>query len=675
MKKKLLLLMITFSTVTTIFFGTFVTRALTSNGIVTGNNVRLRDGAGTSYSIIIVLEKDSIVNLLGTTADATGDIWYNVSYSNDGETYIGYMHSDFISEINDELEEIDEEDVIIGPMATTFSTTTLAKTGTVSGNGVNVRSGPGTSHTRITSLNSGVIVDLLGTANDNSGVKWYNISFISGSTRYTGYMHSDFIQENIEYTFDTNFEDYLTAQGFPESYKVELRKLHALHPNWVFQAVHTGLDWQASVEAEYGYDVSLTQSTKEGDRSKSPWSYNPNTGNYLVFDGSNWYAASRDLVARNLNPVNFLNLNSIFMFEKLTYSSAHHTQDAVSKVLENSAFSMYAGDFVTVGASTNVNPIHLASRVIQEQGRGGSLTSNGSSFTYGNKTYSGYFNVFNIGATSGPDNWVKALIYAMDVDNLGTYGRPWNTLVKSIRGGSLFLSAAYISRGQDTIYFQRFNVAPYTQTTKYRHQYMTSIHAHVSEASNVYSAYNGMGLLNSSFVFSIPVYNNMPGDNESNNNNNNNNNGNNNVESIDFAAKIGWSKNGNYVSGFSVGQNISSVITSIKAIDNSANVNIVSSRGVTKSNSGAIATGDVITIVHNNTTIKYTVVLYGDVTGDGAITTSDLLSVRRQILGLNNLSGAFLQAANASRKTSSAITTSDLLAIRRHILGYSTIKQ
>ena len=47
-----------------------------------------------------------------------------------------------------------------------------------------------------------------------------------------------------------DFESYLNQQGFPESYKPFLRELHAMYPNWVFEAHHTGLDWNTVIAEE-----------------------------------------------------------------------------------------------------------------------------------------------------------------------------------------------------------------------------------------------------------------------------------------------------------------------------------------------------------------------------------------------------------------------------------------
>ena len=99
------------------------------------------------------------------------------------------------------------------------------------------------------------------------------------------------------------------------------------------------------------------------------------------------------------------------------------------------------------------------------------------------------------------------------LDGSGTsYGRPWNNPYKSIVGGAQFLSEGYISVGQDTLYFQKFDVS--TNNGHYNHQYMQNIGAPNSEASSTYNAYSQIaGLFEESLVFIIPVYDNMPSTN------------------------------------------------------------------------------------------------------------------------------------------------------------------
>ena len=57
-------------------------------------------------------------------------------------------------------------------------------------------------------------------------------------------------QSTVTSLTDAEFESYLTAQGFPESYKQPLRQLHTVHPEWTFKAVQTNLAWNDVVAAE-----------------------------------------------------------------------------------------------------------------------------------------------------------------------------------------------------------------------------------------------------------------------------------------------------------------------------------------------------------------------------------------------------------------------------------------
>ena len=72
------------------------------------------------------------------------------------------------------------------------------------------------------------------------------------------------------------------------------------------------------------------------------------------------------------------------------------------------------------------------------------------------------------------------------------------------------LYTSYISAGQQTSYFQRFNVNPAASSATYTHQYMTSIFGAAAEALSTYNGYNKIGLLSDERVLYIPVYDNMP---------------------------------------------------------------------------------------------------------------------------------------------------------------------
>jgi hypothetical protein len=81
----------------------------------------------------------------------------------------------------------------------------------------------------------------------------------------------------------------------------------------------------------------------------------------------------------------------------------------------------------------------------------------------------------------------------------------------------------------------------------------------------------------------------------------------------------------------------------------------------------------VIQVSNGVQTYTYTVIIYGDVSGDGAITALDLLKVQKHLIGSGSLSGVYLEAANVKR--SGSVSALDLLKIQKHIIGASSIQQ
>ena len=150
---------------------------------------------------------------------------------------------------------------------------------------------------------------------------------------------------------------------------------------------------------------------------------------------SGWYYATESAVVYHLNPTNFLTVDSIFMFEQLTFNSSYHTESAVQsflsgtfmsgKLADDSQGRTYAQAFYEIGKSRKLSPIHLASRVYQEQGQGKSALISG---TYSG--YEGYYNFFNVGVSgsSNAEKIQKGLSYAKS--------KGWNTRYKSLEGGS-----------------------------------------------------------------------------------------------------------------------------------------------------------------------------------------------------------------------------------------------
>lgn len=386
---------------------------------------------------------------------------------------------------------------------------------------VNVRQKPSTSSTVLTKVNGGQMLTVL----DTSVSGWYKVSLEKDGSTYTGYISSDYVRMDSGASSSTtdapntdeDFEKALTAQGFPESYKPYLRELHAIYPEWKFVAVNTGLDWNTVIDQEsnrQGQIKNLVQGISSAPHynwRETSVGYNWATDTWYPYDGTTWFAASKELVAYYMDPRIYLYETYVFAFEQLSYDKDIHTKAGVEAILNgtfmyksvpNGAKNSYSKMIMNAAASTDVSPYHLASRIKQEMGSTPGVNATGTS-----TLYPGIYNYYNIGAvdSAGGGAVNKGLAWAAAS---GSYGRPWTSVSKSITGGAEYIGSSYINRGQDTLYTQKFNV---TNTSNlYAHQYMSNVQAPATEAAAMYRAYKNNGLLSSALVFKIPVYQNMP---------------------------------------------------------------------------------------------------------------------------------------------------------------------
>ena len=380
--------------------------------------------------------------------------------------------------------------------------------------GLSVRSGPGTSYSRLGLIYDGTTVTIIGEKKASDGATWYAIDYNGG----TGYVISTYVRIISSGLDDKEFEAYLKEQGFPESYWDGLKMLHAMYPEWVFKADHTGFDWDYAVDQESVIGKSLVQSTSKSSwKSTDPKAYNWDTGVWTVYDSGGWVAASREIVAYYMDPRNFLSQNSIFQFLLQSYDGNVQNVAGVERLVDGTFLDATVTDtdgkkiyypqvIFDAGKKVGVNPYVLAAMIVQEQGvKGQSDSISGKA-----PGFEGYFNYYNIGAVAGGGNTAvkNGLIYAKggSSGNGTSYGRPWDSRVKAITGGAQFYANGYVTAGQNTLYLKRFNVQgdnPFT------HQYMTSVWGASSEGLSLAGGYSEE-LRQAPLVFSIPVYEDMP---------------------------------------------------------------------------------------------------------------------------------------------------------------------
>lgn len=303
-----------------------------------------------------------------------------------------------------------------------------------------------------------------------------------------------------------------TLSQFPKSYYSGLLLLHMQHPEYVFTPYNTGLDFNEVVSVE-----------DSGGRSLATNRYNPSfvKPDSKIYDAPDWMAVKTEVVSYFLDPRNFLTIERVFMFERQSFNETYHTREGIQAMLKGTFMDTEEYDYVnaiySAAQTSGVSPYLLASRILQEMGSNGA-----SNLAHGTvKGYEGYYNYYNIGAYATTDEGgpvVKGAQYAKwgrepekeeITEKEASYLLPWDSIDKAITGGALWIAAGYINNGQDTLYFQKFDVVD-NGGSRYDHQYAGYIMMAYSEGYRYYKSYRDTDQLGNTFEFIIPVYDNMP---------------------------------------------------------------------------------------------------------------------------------------------------------------------
>ena len=502
----------------------YVKKASKPKGVVNGkvsSTLCVRKKAKKNAKSLLKIPKQTETTILSITKTA-GQYWYKVKVSYSGKNKTGYVLGNYIDVDFPEKAKKTEEakEAFVNDKITSF---------------LNVRKEASTTSGVVAKLPKGTVVLVTGSSGN-----WYKISTTYDSKDIKGYVAKEYItfgkpeeaadnkkDNNVPVT-DEDFDTQLAA--FPDSYKEAIKALRASYPNWNFVAVNTGLDWNTAVANESVVGRNLIQSNyPKGVASLAPLcylstaegAYDSTKKKYTVFDGYNWYSAAPEVIAYYMDPRNFLNDTDIFQFEALAYDESQ-SSTVVESILKDTFMSgdysvidpatgqavtgSYVQAFMEAGKASGANPYFLAARCKQEVGAKGSIATSG---TY--EGYEGIYNYYNIGASDGSNAVVKGLLWAKGGQaGATTYNRPWTTPYKSIIGGASYIAQNYIAKGQNTLYFQKFNVHPIDAKQTYSHQYMTNVQAPWAEGRTTRAAYNALGILSDTMVFYIPVYNNMP---------------------------------------------------------------------------------------------------------------------------------------------------------------------
>jgi len=299
------------------------------------------------------------------------------------------------------------------------------------------------------------------------------------------------------YTYNSNDLPANFDTLYP-GYRSLLETLATNHKNWTFKLYETGLNWETVINNEYSGHGGSPKNLSPANDSRYSGAWICSICGTKPYDNGNWYCTSISAIEYMMDPRNSLNESDLFQFQEL-YSSTADTKEAIQ--------TMVAGTFIntqecidaihTASQTHGINALHLISRMLQEQGTNGStlglgITENGVT----------YYNLFNIGAYGNTE---------AEVINNGfqtAKSNGWTSMGASIQGGASFLKDKYINKGQNTLYYQKFNVVYHDSL--YGHQYMQNILAAQNEGTTMRNKYINLGVLESNFTFNIPLYSNMP---------------------------------------------------------------------------------------------------------------------------------------------------------------------
>lgn len=559
-----------------------------------------------------------------------------------------------------------------------FIRVNAADIGYVDATDVNVRA-DATVNSKSYGKLSNVYVTINGQKNGDDGYIWYNITY----NNITGYMRSDYIKKIVVQP-DKSFEEQLAA--FPESYRSQLKLLHAQYPNWKFYADNINLTLDEAVGLELVNKVYERPSLSW--RSMDKGSYNWASGKWASQENGRWYYVSREVIKYYMDARNFLNENDIYAF-MLQYNNMYlQNEESVKKVVAGKFLesgyndpndNAYGGSYIKVimkaAKEVNVDPCVLAAAIIQEQGSKG--TTNLISGKY--PGYEGYYNFFNIKA-NGENPTLNGLKYA---ESMG-----WDSRSEAIIEGAKFWREMYIGRGQDTYFYMNYDIK---DSANNLHQYATAVNDSIAKGNIVSKGYKDLKI--AELVFKIPVYKDMPSSvaklPEKNDSLNNYYFNSISVEgltdtfsrftysydlkvSADTVVKVTMPTGASYAGAphfrLKAGQN--RVTLTVKAQTGYTNdyvIDVLADKAcVLYVDSGAgITPIDPDTEPTPDPTPEPQI-MRGDTNGDGKVDILDLANVKRHILKVSTLSGNSFSAGDTNND--GVIDIIDLANIKRHIL-------
>ena len=389
--------------------------------------------------------------------------------------------------------------------------------------------------------------------------------------------------------------------------KSMIQNLQKKHPKWNFKVFYTGLNWNDVIKNESYHGRNLIGANRSNYSGN--WLCESCEDDDKTYSGGNWVCVSSEAIAYMMDPRNSLYYEDVFQFLELSNdSSISYDKNIIKSILRDSFLDdgnldKYINTIVNHSKEKDVNPYYIAAKIIQEQGKKGGSTFKMQTTENGRIVY--YYNIFNIKATGSTraDINRNALNWASK--------KGWNTIEKSLIGGIDFVANGYLSEGQDTMYFEKFDVIA---NSFYSHQYAQDVMYAQNQGERLRKILEGIDATEYAYTFVIPLYENMT-------------------------------------------QKACSRPSTTKTSSSSSNYY----RDTTNNNDSTennVATDNKTESITQKT---------GDLTGDSKIDSADLLYLRKYLLGKITFTNE--QKKCADTNNDGKIDSADLLNVRKYLLG------
>ena len=511
----------------TMISGLSLAYAATGSATVNATTLNVRSTPGTTGSVVKKLAYGAAVTVVSETAGSDRKTWYKIQFSSGSGTQEGYVRSDYIKFPVSYSYDSTFENYLNSqgfPESYKVSLRTLhtehptwvfqaQKTGLNWSDVMAAEGAVGTNLVSKSSISSWKSTEY-GAYDWNTGI-WTGFdgsSWVAASKAIVAYymdprnfLNDTYVFQFLHHAYDSNAQtrEGLTSlitgtflEKTPESTTAATQSVQETTGSGNSPVVNNSGSTGTSGSLQQGesYGPGMSTGTSGGTSSGSSSGSTGSQGVSLEGPGSTVSStiSQRKVITTALPEVEY--------GPGMDASSITDDNTGASNTSPVPTGQTYVDIIMKAAAQTGVNPYVLGAMILQEQGTGKSGSISGK--TAG---YEGYYNFFNVGAfASGSMSAItRGLWYA---SQSGSYGRPWNSIEKSIIGGATYYSENFLKNGQDTFYLKKFNVQG---SNLYKHQYMTNVEGAAGEGAKLARAYTD-AMKKQALVFKIPVFNNMP---------------------------------------------------------------------------------------------------------------------------------------------------------------------